>query len=147
MKHRHSRLAVPLMIALLGVGGCSGQQEAAASTPQPAQVQSIEGSDLHRVTLTEQAMDRVGIQTVAVRAATAPSKLTIIPVSAVIYDPQGRSWTYIVPDVRTFMRQAIVIDHIDGTNAFLKSGPSVGSQVVTVGSAELLGTEYGVGEE
>ena len=36
----------------------------------------------------------------------------------------------------------VVIDHVDGDNAVLRSGPPAGTSVVTVGGAELLGTEY-----
>jgi hypothetical protein len=155
MKRRHRRLAVPLMIAMLSIAGCARHdQPAAPADPRPAQVESIDGSDLHRVTLTEQAMDRLGVQTEPVKAAPpavpaqpAAVASTVIPVSAVIYDPQGHSWTYTVSDQRTFTRQAIVIDHIAGTSAFLRSGPTVGTPVVTVGAPELLGAEYGVGEE
>jgi len=154
MKHRHHWLAVPLMIALLGVTGCSrGPEAATADAPQPATVDAIPGSDVHKITLTEKAMQQLGVETAPVRAAPAvagapaTAGLTIIPVDAVIYDPQGHSWTYVVSDTHSFTRQAIVIDHIDGKNAFLKSGPAVGSPVVTVGASELLGAEYGVGEE
>lgn len=151
LKRRH-RLAVPLMIVMLGITGCAGHAATATpGAPEPATVESIAGTDLHRVTLTEQAMDRLGIQTKPVQAAPAvvpgAPKLTVIPVDAVIYDPKGQSWAYTVSDSRTFTRQAIVIDHIDGKSAYLKSGPAVGAPVVTVGASELLGAEYGVGEE
>jgi hypothetical protein len=36
---------------------------------------------------------------------------------------------------------------IDGDRAILSDGPAPGTEVVTVGAAELLGTEYEVGEE
>jgi hypothetical protein len=151
LSKRRYRLAIPFMIAL-AIAGC-GRSPATATpgAPQPATVESIAGTDLHRVTLTEQAMERLGVETKPVQAAPATvpgaAALTVIPVDAVIYDPQGHSWAYTVSDSRTFTRQAIVIDHIDGKNAFLKSGPAVGSPVVTVGASELLGAEYGVGEE
>ena len=99
----------------------------------------------------------MGIRTQPVRSAPsaaaarrrhrADAELTVIPLAAVIYDPQGRSWTYTIAAPRTFVRRAIVIDRIDGDEAFLRSGPPVGTPVVTVGAPELLGAEYGVGEE
>lgn len=150
MKLRHRRLVVVLTIAMLGVAACGRHEVSTTPAPKPAQVDAIEGSDLHRVTLTDQAMQQLGIRSEPVRAAppagAVASTLTVIPVAAVIYDPQGRSWTYVVAD-HTFVRQAIVVDHIAGADAFLRSGPAVGSPVVTVGAPELLGTEYGVGEE
>jgi hypothetical protein len=44
----------------------------------------------------------------------------------------------------TFIREAVTILRIDGDVAVLQSGPPVGTSVVTVGTAELLGTERGV---
>jgi hypothetical protein len=44
----------------------------------------------------------------------------------------------------TFVPQEVVIARIDGDTAILTSGPAPGTEVVTVGAAELLGAEYGV---
>jgi hypothetical protein len=71
----------------------------------------------------------------------------MIPTTAVIYSPDGAAWTYVVIAPQSYTRQAIVIDHISGSEAFLSSGPAAGTAVVTIGAPELLGTEYGVGEE
>ncbi len=73
--------------------------------------------------------------------------LTAIPLAAVIYDPKGRPWTYTIAGPRTYVRKAIVIDRISGDTVLLRSGPPVGTPVVIVGASELLGAEYGVGEE
>jgi hypothetical protein len=62
--------------------------------------------------------------------------------AAVLYDDNGVSWVYTSPESLTFVRQRVVIDHVDGDNAVLRSGPPPGTPVVTVGGAELLGTEY-----
>ena len=46
------------------------------------------------------------------------------------------------------MRQPITVTVIRGDVALIAAGPAVGARVVTVGSAELLGTEYNIsGEE
>jgi hypothetical protein len=157
MKRRYLRpptLALLLVVGL-GLAGCAHAQDPAPV--QPAQIKLIAGSaDLHWVTLTPGAVADVGIRTVPVRAATTAKPgaprggaraLTVIPITAVIYDPQGRSWTYVTPAARTFVRKAITIDHMVGDRVYLRSGPPVGTPVVTVGAAELLGAEYGVGEE
>ena len=148
MKVRHSWLVVPLAVAALSVTACNRSGEPPAAAPQPATIESVEGGgDVHKVTLTDDSMKQVGIRSEQVKAAAAPSTLTVIPVTAVIYDPKGNSWTYTSVGATAFVRKAIVIDHIAGTNAFLRSGPPVGTAVVTVGASELLGVEYGVGEE
>jgi hypothetical protein len=43
------------------------------------------------------------------------------------------------------VRQRVGVARIDGDLAILGSGPAPGTAVVTVGVAELLGTELGVG--
>ena len=175
MRHHGHRLwAAPvLLIVALALAGC-GNGQGTSGYVAPDKVQPIPGTNLNRVTLTEQAMQDLGMQTTPVRKAspvtpkpthtptstpttkptpTATPKtgtaaaLTVIPVTAVIYDPQGSSWAYTIVGPRTFARQAIVIDHIVGDEAFLRSGPPVGTPVVTVGASELLGAEYGVGKE
>jgi len=69
----------------------------------------------------------------------------VIPYSAVIYDLKGDTWAFTSPAPLTFVRQRIAIDYIERDTAVLSSGPPAGTQVVTVGAAELFGTESGVG--
>jgi hypothetical protein len=73
--------------------------------------------------------------------------LKIIPLKALIYDPQGKTWTYIERSPRTFVRAPVTVQRIAGGTVYLSSGPPAGALVVTVGAPELLGSEYGVGEE
>ncbi len=82
----------------------------------------------------------------AAAAGRAPKK-TVVPLTAVVYDPQGVAWVYTATATRTFVRTKIVIDHTSSGSAYLSSGPPVGSAAVTVGASELLGAEYGVGGE
>jgi hypothetical protein len=83
----------------------------------------------------------------AAKAVARTPKKTVVPLTAVIYDPEGTAWVYTATAARTFVRTKIVIDHTSSGNAYLSSGPAVGSAVVTVGASELLGAEYGVGGE
>jgi hypothetical protein len=80
-------------------------------------------------------------------AAQRTPKMTVVPLTAVIYDPQGVAWVYTATAARTFVRTKVVIDHTSSGIAYLSSGPAVGSAAVTVGASELLGAEYGVGGE
>ena len=72
---------------------------------------------------------------------------TQIPYGAVLYDPSGDTWAFVNVEGRSFVRQPITVDHIEGDNAFLKEGPAVGAKVVTVGGAEIYGAELGVGDD
>ena len=150
--------ALPLLAALvLGVSACSrGQAEEATEGYRDAKVEPVQGTDLSRVTLSQQAADRLGIETAVVRAqrltapgqaASAAAARKVVPYAAVIYDETGDTWTFTSPQPLTYLRQHIEIDFIEGDTAVLSDGPAVGTTVVTVGAAELLGTELGVGEE
>ena len=110
------------------------------------------GAIAEKPELTGRAIQRLGIVVQPVRAAPAAGGQTggreVIPYSAVVYDTDGSTWTYANTAVRTFVRQPITIAAIQGNLAVLSGGPPVGTEVVTVGAAELLGTEYDIsGEE
>ena len=60
-----------------------------------------------------------------------------------IYDKDGKTWVYVVDGPRSFQRQAVTIESVEGDTAVLSSGPKPGAQVVTVGAQELLGAELG----
>jgi len=116
----------------------------------PAQVVPVAGSSIPRLELTHGAVQRLGIQTrpVAAAAPTTAGATKIIPYAAVVYDTDGSSWTYVETAADTYVRRPITVTVIRGGVALISAGPPVGAQVVTVGSAELLGTEYNIsGEE
>jgi hypothetical protein len=119
--------------------------EAAPDEPvldEPAIVEHLEGSDVARITLTSEAVDRVQIQTVQVMRARGR---VVVPSSAVLVDPEGVFWVYTNPEPLVFIRHEISIDHEDGGEALLLDGPPVRTRVVTVGVAELYGAEFEIG--
>ena len=69
----------------------------------------------------------------------------IVPYSSVIYDVSGDSWLYTNPEPLVFVRQKIVIERILGSVVVLSLGPEVGTVVVSVGAAELMGVEQKIG--
>jgi hypothetical protein len=73
-------------------------------------------------------------------------KRKIIPYAAVLYDAKGKTWVYTNPEPFVFIRHSIQIDTILGDEVLLTEGPSAGTALVTVGGAELFGTEFGVGK-
>jgi hypothetical protein len=138
--------ATAAIVILAGCGGATGGVEAPQST-----LQQVAGSSVPQVQLTEKAVQRLGITTVPVRAATATQSgqggRTLIPYSAVVYDNDGSTWTYVSTSARSFLRRGITIRAIDGSTAILSSGPAVGTPVVTVGAPQLLGAEYDISGE
>lgn len=148
MHHRRYWMIGVVAAAGLGLAGCttaSIDRHAIQSEP-PSHVEPIEGSELSRVILSEKAAQRLGIQTAEVASEErdgAPRQ--VIPYGAVLYDQNGEAWTYTSPEPLTFVRHPITIETIDGDVAILTEGPPDGTAVVSVGAAELYGTEYEVG--
>lgn len=142
-------VAAVLIVAVLSLAACGGEDEAAAVGEEPAVVEPVEGSDdLFRVTLTAEAAERLDVQTAAVRAVgDGARKRTVIPYSAVLYEPDGETWAYTSPESLTFVRAPIVVETIEGDSAVLSQGPPLGTKVVTVGVAELFGAENGIGAD
>ena len=83
---------------------------------------------------------------VELAASGGGEKRKIIPYAAVLYDAKGNAWVYTNPEPLVFIRQPIQIDTIVGDEVLLVEGPPAGTAVVTVGGAELYGTEFGVGK-
>jgi hypothetical protein len=98
----------------------------------------IPGGTHHKLTPGQ----RVGVRLVT-PGSGEPRK--VIPYSAVLYDASGDAWVYTSPGPLEFVRARVAIDKIDGDLAVLQEGPAAGTQVVTVGAAELFGAESGVG--
>src|SRR5690348_10938621 len=122
------RTALPALgLVALSLAGCAKAAAPEQNSDRAARVVAVAGTSLHQVTLSAEAVTRLGVQTTAV----LPGKPERIPFVAVIYDPQGRSWAYAVTGERTYQRVPVVIDRIDGDTAVLKSGPAVGIPIVT----------------
>lgn len=147
MKHNNGWMVVILLlIAGLQLSACRTQASEAASE-KPAVVEPIEGTELNRVILSEMAAQRLDIQTAPVREEQVNgTQRLVVPYAAVIYDLHGETWAYTSPEPLTFVRQPIVVDYIEGDVVVLVDGPPVGTQVATVGVAELYGADTGVGK-
>jgi len=143
MQHMKRSLVVILSIlAVLLLAACGGSDESAKV--EPALVEAIEGSEFNRVTLTERAAERLGIETTLVQADG--DQQSVVPYSAVIYGLNGETWTYTNPEPLTFIRHPITVDRIEGGQAFLLDGPPVDTAIVIVGAQLLFGTDTGVGK-
>lgn len=69
-----------------------------------------------------------------------------IPYSAVLYDASGGTWVYERTGQNTFVRRRVDIEHVHDGLVQLRRGPGEGAEIVTVGAAELFGTEFGGGK-
>lgn len=73
------------------------------------------------------------------------SSSLVVPESALFRDIHGGAWVYVGVAPRVFSRHRVAIDYMVGDDAVLSHGPDAGTLVVSVGVAEIVGTEFGVG--
>jgi len=142
MRHRIGA-ALAAGLAATSLAACGGSSRGEGDG-EPATVEPIKGTDRNAVTLTAQAAKRLGIQTAQVRRLGAQST---VPYGAVVYNPDGSTFTYTSPKPRVYVQAPITVARIAGGEAILAKGPAVGTVVVTVGSQELYGSEYEVEED
>jgi hypothetical protein len=141
MLQRRTRwLSVGLLATGLALTGCADTGGGGSDLKGPATL--IEDGDVPQVVLTDKAVQRLGIDFAPVGGGPGAK---VIPYAAVIYDSEGKTWAYTTPKALTFQRQPITVASITGDTATLTEGPDVGTRVVTVGGAELLGVEAGIG--
>jgi hypothetical protein len=148
MRHSKRWIAVlGLLIAIPQLSACTQTSAEATSGNEPAKVEHVEGSeDVSRLTLTARAAERLGIQTTAIREQRVAGKQRkVIPYGALLYDAEGATYVYTSPAPNTYIREPVTVDYIGAGTVVLSAGPAAGTAVVTVGAAELYGTETGVG--
>jgi AcrB/AcrD/AcrF family len=140
---RLPRVALPLLATLL-LASCAGSvADAYTIEHEPAHVEPIPGNDhVQKITVEEPAVKRLAIQTAPVRKV---ADRLVVPSAAVFVDTDGHWWVYTNPEPLVYVRHQVGFDRQVGGRTFLKSGPAVGTQVVTVGVPELAGIEDGVG--
>ena len=146
MEHRKRWIVLVLTVATLPLAACGGGAGGSEEATEPAVLEQIEGSDAMRIVLTEKAAERLAIETAPAQEASADgtSVQVAIPYAAVLYEPEGTTFTYTSTEPLVFVRQPITVDRIEGDLAFLTEGPPAGTAVVVVGAAELFGTELGI---
>jgi hypothetical protein len=148
MRHSKRWIAIlGLLIAVPQLSACTQTSAEATGGAEPAKVEHVEGSeDVSRLTLTAKAAERLGIQTAQVREQTVAGKRRkVIPYGALLYDSKGATYVYVTQQPLTYVRQPVTVDYVGAGIVVLTAGPAAGTQVVSVGAAELYGTETGVG--
>ena len=141
-------LFLMVLILVLPLSACGAQAPVADDEQSPAQVEPVDGTDVNRITLTEQAANRLGLEMEPVRAEQVDgSEQLVVPYAALLYDTNGVTWVYVNVEPLVFMRQSIVVDTIQGDDVILSEGLEAGANVVTLGATELFGSESEFEEE
>lgn len=146
-RFRHGRGTLVVLAAAL-LGSCAQPSTVAtgAEEPEPAHVEAVGEDGVHRITLEDRAVARLGLETGTVTTRVVDGRETLLVAhSAVVYDPDGVAWAYTETDTLTYERARLEVERVVGDDAHLESGPPAGTEVVTVGAAELYGAEHDVG--
>jgi hypothetical protein len=125
------------VVAAAALSTCGAPAEQSATEYAPATLAPIEGTDAKRVTFTREGAARVDVRTARIDGAA-------VPYAAVVYDAQGDAFVYASRGRLSFVRVPIEIDRVEGHLAVVTTGPPAGTEVVTVGTAEVFGTEFEV---
>jgi hypothetical protein len=140
-RRRHRRALLAPLCALLVLSGCRDIATEEEVGYEPAAVEPIEGSELARVILTEDAARRIGLNTTPV---TTRDERTVVPESAIWVDVNGDEWVYTNPETLVFVRAQVVVERYDAGSAFLSDGPAPGTEVASIGVPQLIGSEFGI---
>ena len=143
MKLNFKILLLMVIFLALPLSACAPAAAPEEET-KPVTLEPVTGTDLNRITLTEEAAKRLDVQTAEVHEADGKMA---VPYASILYEANGNTWVYVNVAPLVYVRQAIVIDSINGDEAILSKGPDSGSTVVTVGAAELYGSESEFEEE
>lgn len=128
------------------VQGLSGTQQGAVTArpvagPQTSNAQAT-SIDLYYEIDNSKGSFRPGQRVTVTLPFSGTSSGNVIPFSAIIYDINGGTWVYTNPSPNVFVRQRVELQTIIGNDAVLNRGPAAGTRIVTVGAAELFGTEF-----
>jgi hypothetical protein len=132
------RAGFALMVVGLVLAGCKEVPSNLVKS-EPYELEAIKGTDLNRVKLSDKTAARIDLQTVQVQGN---GKQKMVPHSALIYNPNGQVFVYTKPEPRIYVRAPVTVTRAVGHRVVLSAGPPVGTDIVTVGAAELLATEY-----
>ncbi len=128
------RVAAVVVALVLSLSACSEVEETSGGY-EPARLEAVAGSEFKRVTFTEEGARRTGLRTVTIGGDR------VVPSAALIYDAGGISYVYTVAGPLSYVRAEVVAEGAEGDRVRLGAGPPPGTEIVTVGAAEVYGAE------
>jgi hypothetical protein len=137
-------LVAGLVVAAAGLSlaACKEVETESPVGYEPAKLSPAKGStagdDARLVTFTPEAAQRIRLRTARVES---DGKRLVVPYASLIYDEEGKTFVFTSPKRLSFLRAAVKVDRVRGSRALLSAGPPPGTAVVTVGSAEVYGSE------
>ena len=123
--------------------GATGAGISARPVTAPPSANTAGTVDLYYALSDQKHALRVG-QRVAVDLPTRDQSTgLVVPTTAILNDIHGGEWVYVRTGEHAFERRRIEVAANTAGQALLRRGLAVGDSVVTAGSAELFGTEFG----
>ena len=141
---RHAgRRAIGAGVAVLALilTACGEVETPSSDDDPPATVITADPSSAPTVKFTEEAARRVDL---TISTVSGRKGALIIDYAALIYDKQGKTWVYTVPEPLTFMRTKVVVAEAEGNRVTLSEGPPPGTKIVTQGVTQVYGAELGM---
>ena len=132
-----------LLFSLPACAQTAAVTPAAVAANAPAKVEKNASTGIAKITLTERGVERIELKTETVKPG--PDGTFLLPYAALLYDGSGKTWVYTSPAPRVFERQAVTVTKVEAGVVTANAGPPAGTEVVTVGAAELFGTEFSAG--
>jgi hypothetical protein len=129
-----------VVTAALSFSACKEVEEESAAGYEPATLEPVKGKgdDYKRVKFTQEGADRIAVRTATVRASGGQR---VVPYESLIYNDEAKTFVYTSPKALEYERVPVTVDRIEGNRVLLSKGPAAGTEVVTVGTTEVYGTE------
>lgn len=142
---RHVAATLAVLAAASALSACKEVKQAEKEHYSPAAIAPIKGGEEGEVsvTLTQEGHDRIDLAT---QKVTKRAGRLATPYASIVYENDGSAYVYANPKPLFYERAHIEIDRVAGDQVLLKEGPAVGTNVVTVGVAQLHGAEKEYGE-
>ena len=131
-----------VVVAAVSVSACKEVETETAAGYEPAKLEEVKGNkDIKRVTITKEGAARTGIETEKVQLEGGRK---VVPYAALVYDPEGKTFVYTNSTPLSYLRVPVKVTRVSGERVIVSDGPPAGTPVVTVGTAEVYGTELEV---
>jgi hypothetical protein len=131
-----------LAATALPLAGCTEVETESSTAYEPSSLKEVKGNDdLKIVTFTKEGAARIGLKTGEI---STDGGRKVVPYEALIYDPEGKTYVYTNPKPLTYVREPVKVVRVAGERVIVSDGPKAGTEVVTVGTAQVYGTELEV---
>jgi len=124
-----------------------GQARTARSVPGPPSADPVAVSvDVYYEVENADAALRPGEKVRVALPLKTSERGIVIPTSAIVYDMTGGTWVYARTAPHQYQRRRVQVIRSSGDRALIGRGVKPGETIVTVGVAEIFGTEFGSGK-